>query len=127
MTTFAGGGYVPASQRKARLAMVKAIDAPGNVAVTIITSFSCLALVFVVFFVTTVAIQRGFAETLKVFVAGNTFHLGLGMRVFQRELGLVVKEAASCCFPVNFQVAVTAFFAQRQVVFVVLFMAGVAV
>ena len=127
MTTFAGCGYMSPSEWKAGLAMVETVDAPGDVAMAIVTSRCGLTLMFVILLVAAVAVKRCFAEALQVFVAGGALDCGLGVRIAQREFGFFVFEASGRRLPVVFQMAIGAFFAQRQLMFVVFFMASVAV
>jgi hypothetical protein len=127
MARLALGYQMPTRKRKARQAVIKTGFFPNLVVVAGLALGAQLPFVLIVFSMATQAIQGGVAEAGQVFVASRALQLGLGMGIFERELGALMLEKALGCFPVAFVVAITTQGSQILLVLIVFGVAAVAI
>ena len=114
-------------QRKTAQVVVKLVDFPRAVGVTLFALFSLLAFVLVILFVAAVAVQRRVAIAFEVSVAAAALKFCISMRVAKLKLRQVMIEAACSRLPVALAVAISARLAQRALVLVFLLVAAIAV
>lgn len=127
MATLAGRGHMASSKRKPRQRMVEFLNLPGLVTVTRLARGAGLTFMLVVFLVAAVTFQRCLAQAAQILVAGHTLDSRLGMSIAQCKLGSIMAEAPGSGLPVTFRMAISTFFAQSGVVFVVLLVASDAI
>ena len=114
-------------QRKTAQIVVKLVDCPRTVAVTLFALFALLTFVLVILFVAAVAVKRRTAIAFEVFVAAAALEFCVRMGVAKLKLRQVMVKAARSRLPVALAVAIGAGLALRALVLVFLFVAAVAV
>ena len=116
-------GMAPREWETAQV-VVKLVDFPRTIAVTLFALLALLALVLVIFFVAAVAVQRRVAIAFEVFVAAAALEFCISMGVAKLKLRQVMVKAARSRLPVALAVAISAGLAQGALVLVFLLVAA---
>ena len=127
VTVLAHHSAMTPGERKTAQIVVKLVDFPRTVAVTLFALFALLAFVLVILFVTAVAVQRRVAIAFEVFVATAALQFCISMGIAKLKLGQIMVKTPRSRFPVALDVAISAGLAQGALVLVFLFVTAIAV